>query len=105
MRAKLPWLAVVLGVALAAPAARAQCFIPNIPKAPDACGPGNYAPNWYGLYYGPNYCVYPPFAPYNGALAPFCSPGGAPGYGGGAPQITFPTHPFARGPRDYFMMY
>jgi hypothetical protein len=116
MRATLPWLGVLLGVAFLAPSAHAQCYVPYIPKAPDACGPGHYGPNWNGLYYGPNYCLFPPFPPYQGELlgpagcpagnpgAP-AGPGGAclpgiPGFGG---PVTFPTHPFARGPRDYFM--
>jgi hypothetical protein len=102
MRAALPWLGVVLGVALAAPSARAQCYVPYIPKAPDMCGPGNFGPNWAGLYYGPNYCVFPPFPPYQGELLGPCGPGGGQG---GAQQVTFPTHPFARGPRDFFMVY
>ena len=34
--------------------------------APDACGPGYYAPNEYGLWFGPNYDVYPPCGPFNG---------------------------------------
>lgn len=120
MRATLPWLGVLLVVALAAPAASAQCYVPYIPKAPDACGPGNFGPNWNGLYYGPNYCVYPPFPPYNGMLPGPSGAAGAAGAAGGAfgapgvgygtlpgvnGPVTFPTHPFARGPRDYFMVY
>jgi hypothetical protein len=102
MRAKLLWLGMVLGAASFAPAAHAQCYVPYIPKAPDMCGPGNYGTNWAGLYYGPNYCVYPPFPPYQGELLGPCGPRGP---GGAAQQMTFPTHPFARGPRDYFMVY
>jgi hypothetical protein len=109
MRVTLPWLGVFLGLALAAPAAKAQCFVPYIPKAPDMCGPGNYGTNWAGLYYGPNYCVYPPFPPYQGELPGPCARGagpaaglpGIPGQMGG--PLTFPSHPYARGPRDYFM--
>jgi hypothetical protein len=112
MRATLPWLGVLLGAALAAPAAQAQCYVPYIPKAPDACGPGNYGTNWNGLYYGPNYCVYPPFPPYNGMLPGPCpgSPAAAAAAGVGSGclpgmngPVTFPTHPFARSPRDFFM--
>jgi hypothetical protein len=111
MRSTLTWLGVLLGVAFLAPAANAQCcYIPYIPTAPDACGPGAYGPNWAGLYYGPNYCLFPPFRPYQGELlGPAGRPAGAPG-GPGAPPIpgfngpvTFPSHPFARGPRDFFM--
>jgi hypothetical protein len=108
MRATLPWLGVVLGMALAAQAGQAQCFVPYIPRAPDMCGPGHYGPNWAGLLYGPNYCVFPPFPPYQGELLGPGAPGAgipgvpcAPGLFGG--PVTFPMHPFARGPRDYFM--
>ena len=104
MRATLIRLGVLLGVALAAPAAHAQCYVPYIPKAPDMCGPGSYGPNWAGLMYGPNYCVFPPFPPYQGMLPGPCGPGGGPG-GGGPGGVTFPHHPFARGPRDFFMSY
>ena len=112
MRATLPWLGVLLGVALAAPAAKAQCFVPYIPKAPDACGPGNYGTNWAGLYYGPNYCLFPPFPPYNGELpCPAGRAGAAGGPGGCIPgmpgmpgmPLTFPNHAYARSPRDFFM--
>lgn len=38
--------------------------------APDACGPGSYGQAWCPCpyVYGPNYCVYPPFSPFNGIL-------------------------------------
>jgi hypothetical protein len=111
MRATSPWLGVLLVVFLAAPAAKAQCFVPYIPKAPDACGPGNYGTNWAGLYYGPNYCLFPPFPPYNGELPGYCGKPGATGAAGlpagwrpGMPlPVTFPNHAFARSPRDFFM--
>jgi hypothetical protein len=119
MRASLLLAGVLLVMAFAAPAAHAQCYVPYIPKAPDACGLGNYAPNLNGLYYGPNYCVFPPFSPYNGELP--CPPNYAAGAATGMPganaipganpemlralglPLTFPSHPFARGPRDFFM--
>ena len=45
-------------------------------------------------------CLYPPFGPYNGVIPgpPPCAGGGPPG----TPLI--PTHPFARSPRDFFMI-
>lgn len=110
MRIVFPCLGVGLAMALAAPAAQAQyfaqaqCFVPYIPKAPDACRPGSYGPNCNGLYYGPNYCVYPPFPPFQGMLPPPPCGSGLPGLPG-MTGPTFPTHPFARGPRDYFMVY
>jgi hypothetical protein len=67
----------------------------------------------YGQYYGPNYWLMPPFAPFNGAvfarqatanpLAGRCA-GAAQGAPGAAGFPGFPTHPFARSPRDFFMM-
>jgi hypothetical protein len=80
--------------------------------------PGYYYQNCYGVIYGPNYFVRPPFPPYQGAIPgpPNRGPGlmpyaqnpeayqkameqynGSQGFGG------FPRHPFARSPRDYFM--
>ena len=114
MKATLPWLGAALVAVLAAPAAHAQYFgRPCAPQAPDAYGPGFYAPNMYGQWYGPNYSLYPGFAPYNGERPPVSGAGGAGGFGGaggaggfggagGAPG--FPTHPYARSPRDFFMV-
>jgi hypothetical protein len=98
MKATLPWLAATLAVVLAGSAAKAQSFGPCIPQAPDACGPGFYAPNIYGAYYGPNYYLRPPYSPFNGVAAP----SGWPGARTGSP--VFPTHPYARSPRDFFMV-
>jgi hypothetical protein len=103
------WIAfgVLFTLALSASSARAQ-FYPNygcgpyVPTAPDACGPGFYATNCYGQVFGPNYNLYPPFAPWNGALFP---PAQAGGQGGGIGGVGFPTHPFARSPRDFYMYY
>src|SRR5262249_34519374 len=89
---------------------------PMHPQAPDACGPGYYAPNDCGALYGPNYCLRPPYPPFNGYVFGPKGPkgpaggGGFPGYpggpiGGGQPgSPSFPTHPFARSPRDFFMV-
>ncbi len=90
------------------------------PTAPDACGPGYYVANQCGAVYGPNYWLLPPFPPYNGpAPPPGCGnrgptgpnapPGGPPGMGAGCPLPgrppygVYPTHPYVRGPRDFFM--
>lgn len=62
------------------------------PPAPDACGPGYFCTNGCGMNYGPNYCLTPGFPPFNGARPPMKKPPG------------MPMHPFARSPRDYFMM-
>jgi hypothetical protein len=57
------------------------------------------------MVYGPNYYLRPPFPPYNGERP--CLPGkGRPAaFGPGeAGPLAFPTHPYARSPRDFFMM-
>jgi hypothetical protein len=61
-------------------------------QAPDALGPGYMCYNYCGCPYGPNYCLRPPWPPFQGMILP-PNPNG--------PQ--FPTHPYARGPRDFFM--
>jgi hypothetical protein len=96
------------------------CYPPYLPAAPDMCGPGYVCVNNCGMPYGPNYCVRPPFPPFNGMIpgpppgyfrnyagtAPGagCPPGspGSPGSPWGSP--VFPTHPWARSPRDFFMV-
>jgi hypothetical protein len=54
------------------------------------CGPPQYYPGPGGGVYG--WYVYPGFPPWNGAVPP---------YKNGA---NFPTHRFARSPRDFFMI-
>jgi hypothetical protein len=112
MKATMTWLGALLLAAAATSAVRANgpcggggcnyCWYPQLagcrqyPQAPDAChGGGFYCTNPYGQSYGPNYNIRPPFAPYSGV--------GAPGFGGFGSQIVFPTHPYARSPRDFFM--
>jgi hypothetical protein len=59
------------------------------------------------MVYGPNYDLRPPFPPFNGLLPPNPGAAGA-GAGAGAGNVfttpVFPTHPYARSPRDYFMV-
>ena len=107
MKATLPWLDAALVAVLAAPAAHAQYY--GAPQAPDACAGGFYTANLYGQWYGPSYNLYPGFAPYNGERPPVGSGGGAGGFGGGpgggpGGPMGFPTHPYARSPRDFFMV-
>lgn len=78
-------------------------FVYYIPKAPDMTGPGFYYTNSCGVTYGPNYCVTPPFAPCNGPLPPFAS-GAMNQKPKGYPGMSFPTHPYVRSSRDYFMV-
>ena len=126
MNATLKCLATLLGLAVAIPMARAGgpgCY----PAAPDACGPGYYNAGPCGMVYGPNHYVYPCFPPWQGAVfgPKLCmGPNGAPYVMGpqgpapvsalpamiqGPPQLPppprFVNHPFARSPRDYFMIY
>src|SRR5262245_50911525 len=110
MRTTLPWLGALVAATLLAPAARAQCCYYPPPQAPDACGPGlSYTDN-RGCTYCGIHCVYPPFPPFNGMVCGPNNQGGAGGPGGpGGPggmggSPAFPSHPFARGPRDYFMV-
>lgn len=120
MRAAATGLAAAV-LMLAASAAHADpaFLLPQtcVPPNPIFYGPGACQNCWYG----PNYCFRGPYLPpypYNGALAfprkplpsgpggPGGMPGGpgGPGYGGPAPgPAIFPTHPFARSPRDFFM--
>jgi hypothetical protein len=84
------------------------CYFPPIPQAPDMCNPGFYWTSICGVTYGPAHCPYPPFPPFQGMVPgpPYCpgKPGGPGGPGArGAP--VFPTHPYARSPRDFFMYY
>jgi hypothetical protein len=105
------WFVAVAGLALTATQVSAQCYYIAPPRAPDMRNPGFYYTNPYGVIYGPNYYVRPPFPPYQGAilgpqkaaaLAPYAD----------NPQAFqqaigefngFPRHLYARSPRDYFM--
>lgn len=84
-------------------APQGQMIIMFRPVAPDMCGPGFYCINPCGVMYGPNYCVQPPFPPFNGLIpAPGCGQAG--GRPSQFPGMSFPTHPFSRSPRDFFMV-
>ena len=98
MKATLRTLAALLLTVAAGSMAKADpypyYYYPSRPQAPDACGCGYYCTNYCGAVYGPNYCVRPPWEPFNG-LRPCLD-----GNGGG----NFAVHPFAHGPRDFFMV-
>jgi hypothetical protein len=109
MKASLTWLGAFLGAGLVASLATAgppgyACH----PQAPDACGPGSYATNECGAYYGPNYNVRPAGAPFTMPPFPPTASGRGRGRGARGPQAigspNFPTHPYARSPRDFFML-
>jgi hypothetical protein len=137
MKTTVRWLGALLLASAAVPALHAQynpaCHIACHPPycAPDACGDGFYWRHPCGGYFGPNYCVRPPWEPFNGfAPCPGCNPAAPvcpqaahakpglppppclikptpvayPGGGGPLGSPVFPTHPYARGPRDYFMI-
>src|SRR5438477_8550393 len=95
MNATLKCLATLLGLALAVPMARAD-GPRSYGQAPDACGPGYYSVGPCGMVYGPNYCVYPCFPPWQGAVfgPRLCmAPNGAPyvmGPQGPAPLSALP---------------
>ena len=101
MKATLACLSALVAIAIAVPAASAQygyppqgCYYgqPSYPTAPDMCGSYFYCTNG-ATWYGPSYNVTPPFPPYSGIL-----PGTMPNQMQGQAW-----HPWARGPRDYFM--
>ncbi len=100
MKATLSWLGALLCAGSLAQTAQAQYpnSFPPRPQAPGTCGPGFYSVNACGAVYGPNYWVYPGVQPWNG-FHPNCV---RPKQQQGPP--TFATHPFARSPRDFFMM-
>src|SRR5438132_2816667 len=99
-------LAALLALSLTAPA-HAQVCAPALRQplgyAPDTFGPGFYAAGPYGMVYGPNYYLRPPWSPYPFPQPSQCGPGGPGGMPGMGGPVAFPTHPFARSPRDFFM--
>lgn len=76
--------------------------------APAACGPGFYVGCPDGQTIGPNYWLRPCFEPYQG-IRPYVYrvANGRPEFGPqlqrAAAQAGYPYHPYARGPRDFFM--
>ncbi len=93
MRATIAWLGALGAAALLAASAQANPYFPCAPQAPDACGPGWYNVNCCGAVYGPNYWLRPPYPPFNGVLPPMQGQ-----------QTNFPTNPYMRSPRDFFML-
>lgn len=105
MKATMSWLGTLFGcLVLAWPVHADNAFFPYYacaPQAPDACHPGFYAVNHCGAAYGPNYCLRPCYPPFNGFRPPL--PPSCQQQQQGRP-LGFPTHPFARSPRDFFML-
>jgi hypothetical protein len=101
MRTMGVWLGALVLVAATVGPTHAQMPCPGYPpRAPDACGPGFYCNNGYGMVYGPNYNVRPAFEPWQGFRPPMDSCG----CDNRPPVVVFPNHRFARSPRDYFMV-
>jgi hypothetical protein len=104
-------LFAVLALTTLSSAASAQCYYLSPPRAPDLYYPATYCANNPALGYGHYQSVLPPFPPFQGAIFPSMAGmggggGGGGGFGGagaGAGGSPFGTHPFARGPRDFFM--
>ena len=101
MKATVSFSAALLVSVLATSLAHADpyyspVFHTPLPVAPDACGPGFYAVCPNGVVYGPNYWLRPPWEPFNGPAFPM---GARPS----KPPVGFPSHPYVRGPRDFFM--
>ena len=120
------WLTLLGAVALYAAPASAQYAPTNVPpywiapatgwKAgnnPDMTGPGIYFVTPAGLVTGPHYYVNPPWCPETGyqpgprpcKSAPV-SGVAPPPMAGGLPTVSsFPSHPYVRSPRDFFMFH
>jgi len=114
MKSTMRWAVPLLGVVLTASAAPAQYVAPVTHRplgyAPDACGPGFYVMCPDGTIIGPNYCLRPPFEPFQGVrpmVIPIRTQNGWQFQTQAAQQPAttdaFPYHPFVRGPRDFFM--
>jgi len=104
MKAVYACAGAVLGVVACASLLRADPYTWYPQQAPGAWGPGSYVTNpWYGTCDPCCPLYHPPCSPVGscpprpGCLSTQCGPQRG-------PEIaTFPSHPFARGPRDYFM--
>jgi hypothetical protein len=126
MKLHLACLGAAAALGLSATAAPAQYYPPPqgpypyyqpyqyLRVAPDMCGGYFYCMNQCGTWYGPSYCVYPPFAPFNGLLPGKAPPPGMPPFptpyqfacqqgNGGPGNVALPVNPWTRSPRDYFM--
>jgi hypothetical protein len=124
MRATVCPLVVLLAVSLSPSVVRAQCCWAPIPQLQTASG--FYRTNECGMVYGPMYCLRPAHPPFQGMIpAPKqpcpqyirlvtlangqvatvpCAPTNPGAVPGPPPSPTFPNHPFARSPRDFFMV-
>lgn len=81
----------------------AQCVgLAPIPVVPSMYNtPPFYCNNGFGMVYGPNYFLYPPGKPFQGMVGPVVGLGQP--ANGSVGMAAFPTHLYARGPRDFYM--
>jgi hypothetical protein len=86
-----PWLAALLLTAAASAQAQAGHFWHGGQPGANAFSPGCIGTNMYAPSYGVGGWGAPPWPPYSGI-------------GPGMPPRSMPTHPFARSPRDFFML-
>ncbi len=93
-----PWQ----GGPMAPPGCGPAPYCQPAPCGPNACGPGYYWTNPCGATYQ-CWCLRPPVPPFQGARPPVSAGGGA-GGGGPAGVAGFPSHLYARSPRDFFMI-
>lgn len=99
--AALAFLAFGPSLAMAQNCYPQNCW-PQIPQLTPGYGHGMYYSTCM-TNYGPMYCPRPPYLPFNGVVpGPAQKPGNGQGMGGGSGVM--PTHPFARSPRDFFMV-
>jgi hypothetical protein len=92
--------ALLVAGALASVAHADHPFFLTHPCAVNCCGPAFNGCNAFGYTSGPGYPAMLPPRPFNG-LYPVPRVGSGPGNGNFA---SFPTHPYARSPRDFFMV-
>ncbi len=119
--ARIRWALAAGVLAFVCSTSDAQYWSPALQRPlahnPDMRGPGFYMITPTGYVTGPHYVVVPPWCPESGVGAPGrpCRKGGGPMPGGGHPGMagspglpttnSFPSHPYARSPRDFFMFH
>ena len=109
MKTLASYLGVLISLGVGASLAQAQnpypypvrqqpvyCPVPPL-QAPDMRGACYYPGNCWGQPVGPNLNVYPSFPPFQGMIP-------LPGCPGSPAQVRFQSHPYARSPRDFFMV-
>lgn len=121
MRTTFPWIGGLLCACLSGSLVHAQPYYNPYynpycgfiyRRAPDCGNPGYYVVNQFGMVYGPNYYVVPPFQPFNGIMPPLPKPQKVPqpppvpcaanpyGYAPGSPGMAAPTPSPGLGPRQ-----